>query len=66
MDVKLSSDDNDTNSQMRDLEGRLLTIVDATQQDIEQRAAIKSLVRKEIWSWREYLEKIVPNKPKNT
>ena len=38
-------------TRMRNLEGRLLTIIDATFQDEFQRKAQKSIVSKEIWEW---------------
>ena len=38
-------------AKMRNLEGKLLTIIDATFQDKYQREAHKSLVRNEIWNW---------------
>lgn len=33
------------------LEGRMLTLVDAAIQDPEQRRALKDLVRSDIWMW---------------
>lgn len=33
------------------LEGQWLTIIDATFQDVEQRKAMKDIVRKMIWDW---------------
>lgn len=42
---------------IRNLEGKLLTIVDASFQDREQRRAFKSLVRRTIWfEWAKYLD----------
>ena len=42
---------------VRTLEGRLLTIVDATFGDPQQRKAFKDLVRKELWfNWVRYLD----------
>jgi hypothetical protein len=42
---------------IRTLEGRLLTIADATFSDPQQRKAFKDLVRKEIWfNWAKYLD----------
>lgn len=42
---------------IRNLEGKLLTIVDASFQDREQRRAVKSLVRRAIWfEWVKYLD----------
>ena len=42
---------------IRNLEGKLLTVVDASFQDREQRRAVKSLVRRAIWfEWVKYLD----------
>jgi hypothetical protein len=45
------------------LEGKLLTILDASIQDREQRKALKDLVRQELWLWagRENLAKDHPH-----
>ena len=40
-----------SSKELRNIEGRLLTIIDATFQDKFQREAQKSIVRKEIWEW---------------
>lgn len=37
--------------EIRRLEGQMLTIVDASFTDKEQREAVKSIVRNNIWSW---------------
>lgn len=40
-------------SQFGDLEGKLLTIVDASFSDAQQRKAVKDLVRQRMWDWRQ-------------
>ena len=41
------------------VEGRILTIVEASYQDIEQREAVKSLVRNAIWDWARKTDRVV-------
>lgn len=42
---------------IRNLEGRMLTIVDASFQDAQQRKAVKDIVRETIWwRWAENLD----------
>ena len=41
---------NDLQKYTSDLQGRLLTIIDASLSDKTQREAIKSLIKKELWS----------------
>lgn len=43
------------NAQSSHLEGKMLTIIDASYSDREQRDAIKSLVKKEIRNWSEWV-----------
>ena len=38
-------------SDVRQLEGKMLTIVEAALSDPEQRKAVKDIVRQEIWDW---------------
>lgn len=33
------------------LEGRMLTLIEASIQDVEQRKALKDIVRQTIWNW---------------
>lgn len=33
------------------LEGRMLTLIEASIQDVEQRRALKDIVRQTIWNW---------------
>lgn len=39
--------------QFGNLEGKLLTIVDASFADTQQRKAVKDLVRQTLWDWRQ-------------
>lgn len=42
---------NQFHSQISNLEGKMLTIIDAVIVDTQQKIAVKSLVRNEIWDW---------------
>lgn len=45
------------------LEGRILTVIDATFSDPQQRKAMKDVLRKTIWDWDvEILDEVVPNR----
>ena len=57
-ELQLSSDDNITRGLMKNLEGRLLTLIEATTSDKTQREALKSLVRQNIWEWRAMFKRI--------
>lgn len=46
-------------TQISFLEGKLLTVVDASYSDREQREAIKSLVKKEVRSWGDWVHSLI-------
>ncbi len=46
-------------TQVRFLEGKLLTVVDASYSDREQREAIKSLVKKEVRNWSDWVHQLI-------
>ena len=37
--------------QISDLEGKLLTLIEASIQDLEQRRALKGIIRQSVWGW---------------
>lgn len=49
-------------TQISFLEGKLLTVVDASYSDREQREAVKSLIKKEVRTWGDWVHSLIINK----